>query len=292
MTQEPDQESLSTLLRKYDIQPDKKLGQNFLTDPSILSGIVETAGVSDQDIVLEIGAGLGHLTGQLAKTAKQVIAVELDHRLIPALEDRLASLEKIQIVQGDILTLDLADLIQEDNYLVVANIPYYITSAIIRYLLESARRPRKIILTIQYEVAQRICSSAGRMSILALSVRMYGNPSLAFRIPAEAFYPAPKVDSAVVEVDLLPQPLLSVEKRENFFQLIKAGFLHKRKTIKNSLSKGLAWSPKDTEALLITAKIDPSRRAETLSVPEWLELTAHYDTILRTKTNADNSKRN
>lgn len=281
MTSDPDRESLATILRKYQIRPDKKLGQNFLTDPSILSGIVHAAGVVDQDTILEIGAGLGHLTSQLALNVRRVITVELDNRLIPALEDRLGSFANVQIVQGDILKLDLADLIQEDGYLVVANIPYYITSTIIRYLLESNRKPSKIILTIQHEVAQRVCSSAGGMSILALSVHMYGEPSLAFRIPAGAFYPPPKVDSAVVRIDLHPEPLLPQEKRGMFFTLIKAGFQHKRKTLKNSLSKGLGWSTKMTEKLLQQGNIDPSRRAETLSITEWLEVTDHYEKILQ-----------
>ena len=279
MTSDLDRDTLSAILRKYQIRPDKSLGQNFLTDPSILSGIVDAAGATDQDIVLEIGAGLGHLTSHLAKEARRVIAIELDNRLIPALEDRLSSLDNVQIVQGDILRLNLADLIQQDGYLVVANIPYYITSSIIRYLLESNRKPNQIILTIQHEVAQRVCSSTGQMSILALSVRMYGEPKLISRIPSDAFYPTPKVDSAVVRIDLHQEPLLPLGKREQFFELIKAGFLHKRKTLRNSLSKGLEWPPKKVEEMLLSADIDPSRRAQTLSIPEWLEVTEHYDKI-------------
>jgi 16S rRNA (adenine1518-N6/adenine1519-N6)-dimethyltransferase len=205
----------------------------------------------------------------------------LDNRLIPPLEDRLGGLDNIRIVQGDILELNLKDLIKEDGFLVVANIPYYITSYIIRNLLESSRKPERIILTIQYEVAQRLCSNAGQMSILALSVLMYGEPNLISRIPAGAFYPPPKVDSAVVRIDLFPEPLLPPETRDKFFELIKAGFQHKRKTLRNSLSKGLGWSPEDTEALLRRADIDPSRRAETLSIPEWLEVTGQYDKIIR-----------
>jgi 16S rRNA (adenine1518-N6/adenine1519-N6)-dimethyltransferase len=193
----------------------------------------------------------------------------------------LSPLENVNIVQGDILDVNLVELIQEDGYLVVANIPYYITSSIIRNLLESARKPSKIILTIQYEVAQRVCSSTGQMSILALSVRIYGEPNLVCRVPAGAFYPSPKVDSAVVRIDLHPEPLLPLEKREIFFKLIKAGFQHKRKTLRNSLSKGLGWPVSKIEALLLGANIDPSRRAETLTIPEWLEVTDHYDKIQR-----------
>jgi len=272
-------QSLSALLKKHNLRPDKNLGQNFLTDPDILDNIVDVAEVKSQDTVLEIGAGLGHLTRYLAGTAKQVVAVELDKRLISILEQNLRSFSNIRVVQGDILQLEPGDLVSEDNYLVVANIPYYITSSIIRILLESGVKPKRIILTIQYEVAQRVCAVSGQMSVLALSVLLYGEPILVRRIPAEAFYPAPKVDSAIIRIDLYPEPILSSEKRELFFKLVKAGFLHKRKTLRNSLSTGLKWAPEKTENLLSAADINPQRRAETLSLPEWLEVISQYDKI-------------
>lgn len=275
----PENQSISALLKKHNLRPDKNLGQNFLTDPSILDNIVDAAEVKSQDTVLEIGAGLGHLTRHLAVTAKQVVAVELDKRLISILEQNLQSFNNIRIVQGDILQLNPRDLVAEDNYLVVANIPYYITSSIIRNLLESGVKPKRIILTIQHEVAQRVCAVSGQMSVLALSVLIYGEPILVRRIPAEAFYPPPKVDSAIIRIDLYPEPILPAEKRELFFKLVKAGFLHKRKTIRNSLSTGLKWTPKKTEGLLSAAEINPQRRAETLSLSEWLEVTVQYDKI-------------
>jgi len=266
-------------LKKHGLLPDKSLGQNFLTDPNILEKISRIAGVTDKDTVLEIGAGLGHLTGQLAKSAEQVVAVELDERFIPVLEENLAEYNNIRIIQGDILSFNSQDLVQENDYLVVANIPYYITSRIIRNLLESELKPKRIILTIQHEVAQRVCAGTGKMSILSLSVLMYGEPSLEMRVPAGAFFPRPKVDSAVVLVNLHPEPLLKAEMRDVFFKLIKAGFLHKRKTLRNSLSKGLAWAPIEAEKILLESNIDPQRRAETLVIDEWLELTRNYDKI-------------
>jgi 16S rRNA (adenine1518-N6/adenine1519-N6)-dimethyltransferase len=273
--------SISRLLKKHDLRPDKSLGQNFLTDPNILEKIVQIAGVANTDTVLEIGAGLGHLTTYLAKSARAVTAVEIDGRFMPILSERLAPYPNITLVEGDILQLNNADLVQDDGYLVVANIPYYITSRIIRKLLESKRKPRVIILTIQYEVAKRVCAETGKLSLLALSVRMYGTPQLETRIPAGAFYPPPKVDSAVIKIDLHPQPLLPDAQREIFFQLVKAGFLHKRKTLRNSLSKGLGWSSEQTAELLISGGIDPGRRAETLSIPEWIELTTVYDKLIQ-----------
>ena len=276
---QPLQQPISAILNKHGLLPDKSLGQNFLTDPNILEKITSIAGVTEKDTVLEIGAGLGHLTAQLARSAKQVAAVELDERFIPVLEENLAEYKNIRIIQGDILSLNPQDLVQQNNYLVVANIPYYITSRIIRNLLESELKPTRIILTIQHEVAQRICARTGKMSLLSLSVLMYGKPSLEMRIPAGAFFPPPKVDSAVVLVKLYPEPLLKGDMREKFFEIIKAGFLHKRKTLRNSLSKGLAWAPSQAEKFLVEAGIDPQRRAETISMDEWIELTRNYDKI-------------
>ncbi len=271
--------SVSATLKKYSIRPDKNLGQNFLTDPIILEKICSIAEVTEQDLVLEIGAGLGHLTAHLAGSARQVIAVELDGRLIPPLKEALLSFDNVHILQGDILQLDPGDILQENDYLVVANIPYYITSRIIRNLLETEHKPKQITLTIQYEVAQRVCARTGRLSLLALSVLMYGDPSLEMRVPAEAFYPAPKVDSAVIKINLYPEPLLAGSLRNHFFTVIKAGFLHKRKTLRNSLSKGLGWPPAKAADLLSAASVDPQRRAETLSLEEWIEVTHQYDKI-------------
>jgi 16S rRNA (adenine1518-N6/adenine1519-N6)-dimethyltransferase len=201
-----------------------------------------------------------------------VIAVELDENLIPPLKAVLSPYQNVQIIHGDILKLSPNDLIAESKYLVVANIPYYITSAVIRHLLESESKPRRIVLTIQKEVAQRICAKPGDMSLLALSVQVYGKPRIAAHIPAEAFFPAPKVDSAVLVIDIDPSPLIKEELLDSFFKLVKAGFSQKRKTLRNSLSSGLHISTASAAELLTRANIDPQRRAETLSIEEWERL--------------------
>jgi 16S rRNA (adenine1518-N6/adenine1519-N6)-dimethyltransferase len=172
-----------------------------------------------------------------------------------------------------VLKLSPKDLLEQD-YLVVANIPYYITSAVIRHLLESAPKPRRIVLTVQKEVAKRICAKPGDMSLLALSVQVYGTARIAAEIPAGAFFPAPKVDSAVLCVDIYPAPLIRESLLNTFFALIKAGFSQKRKTLRNSLSAGLHISPTDAVDLLTRANIDPQRRAETLSIEEWERLSS------------------
>lgn len=260
------------LLRQFNLRPDKRLGQNFLVDDRLLSRIVEIAEIAPDDVILEIGPGLGSLTRHLAQKARQVVAVELDERLIPALQQVVSPHSNVRIVPGDILGQDISQLIQSPGYLVVANIPYYITSQLIRHLLEASLLPRRLVLTVQAEVAERICAEPGRLSLLALSVQVYGQPGVRARIPAGAFYPPPKVDSAVVRVDLHEKPRIAPEKIESFFQLAKAGFSQKRKTIKNALRGGMHWTPAECEAILNAAGIDTQRRAETLDLDEWSRL--------------------
>src|SRR5215216_977876 len=262
-----------TLLKRHGLRAHKGLGQNFLQDPLALEEIVSAAEIQPTDTVLEIGPGLGSLTRYLAVSAKEVVAVELDSNLLPALQAVLTSYPNVRLMQGDILKLSPKDLITEKDYLVVANIPYYITSAVIRHLLESEVKPRRIVLTVQKEVAQRICATPGDMSLLALSVQVYGKPRIAARIPASAFFPAPKVDSAVLCVDIYSSALIKPELLNTFFKLIKAGFSQKRKTLRNSLSSGLHISPTTSTDLLTRAGIDPQRRAETLSIEEWQTLS-------------------
>lgn len=261
------------LLRQYGLRADKRLGQNFLQEASALQKIVAAAEIDEGDTVLEIGAGLGSLTRHLAAAARQVIAVELDGRLLAPLRFALNGYTNVEIIHGDILRLSPAELAAAPGYLVVANIPYYITSALLRHLLESEARPRRLVLTVQDEVAERICAATGKMSLLALSVQVYGQAEVAAHIPAGAFYPAPKVDSAVIRVDIFPTPLIPYPLLEAFFRLAKAGFSQKRKTLRNALSAGLRIAPGQAESLLRAAGIDPQRRAETLSVKEWGNLS-------------------
>ena len=270
--------NVAGLLKRYGLRPHKGLGQNFLQDEVGLEKIVEAADIQREDVVLEIGPGLGSLTRYLAAAAQRVVAVELDQHLLPPLREVLAPYSNVQIVTGDILELPVSQLVHNDAYLVVANIPYYITSAVIRHLLEGSVRPRRIVLTVQKDVAQRICAGPGDMSILALSVQVYGKPEIVAQIPAGAFYPAPSVDSAVLKVELYPNPLVELEYIDRFFQLVKAGFSQKRKTLRNSLSAGMHVSPAQAAEWLQQAQIDPQRRAETLSLTEWDHLARSEST--------------
>ncbi len=266
--------NISFLLKKYGLRPHKGLGQNFLQDPIALERIIAAAEIGPTDTVLEIGPGLGSLTRYLAASAKTVVAVELDQHLLPPLKAVLSPYQNVRLIHGDILELNPGDLIPESNYIVAANVPYYITSAIIRHLLEGPSKPRRIVLTIQKEVAQRICETPGDMSLLALSVQVYGEPRIVAHVPAGAFYPSPNVDSAVLSIEIYANPLIPTNLLDTFFRLIKAGFSQKRKTLRNSLSSGLSISPARAAELLGQAGIDPQRRAETLSIDEWLGLAA------------------
>ena len=270
--------NIQSLLRRYDLKPRKGLGQNFLIDDSALQRIVKAAEINEDTKVLEIGPGLGNLTRYLAYYASEVVAVELDSKLIPVLQEVLKDRGNVNIIQADILEINLNKVFDKSGYYVVANIPYYITSAIIRRLMEAENKPARIVLTIQHEVAERILAKPGKLSLLALSVQVYGKPSIAARIPADAFYPRPDIDSAVVRVDNYDEPLIPHEQLSTFFKLAKAGFSQKRKTLRNSLSGGLALNKSQVETLLESAGIDPQRRAQTLDLEEWKILTEKFGT--------------
>jgi len=268
--------NVHAILRKHQLFPKKGLGQNFLVDATALERIIQAAEIPPGCTVLEVGPGLGSLTRYLALSAERVVAVELDSALIAVLEEVLQEMPNVEVVHGDILELDPARLIGMDGDGVGANIPYYITSNLIRHLLEAPLKPQRIVLTVQREVAERINARPGEMSLLALSVQVYGRPRVVTRIPAGAFYPPPNVESAVVRVDLYPQPIIRVEQLDAFFRLARAGFGQKRKTLRNSLSAGLNQPAEQTVRLLQAAGIDPMRRAETLSIEEWKALTEAF----------------
>jgi 16S rRNA (adenine1518-N6/adenine1519-N6)-dimethyltransferase len=272
------------LLRQWNLRPDKALGQNFLTDRTILQRIAAAAELTPDDVALEIGAGTGALTQHLAEQAGHVLALELDQRLMPILESELSPFDNVTPIQGDVLTLDPAALIDEARerlgashvgYKVVGNLPYYITSAILRHLLEAERRPDLMVITVQYEVAKRIAARPGDMSLLAVSVQFYGEPELLFRIKPGSFYPSPKVESAVLRVDVRPTPPLPEDETDTFFQVVRAGFSQRRKQLHNAISAGLRErASKDEAALrLDQAGVDHRRRAQTLSVEEWVDVT-------------------
>ena len=268
---------VKSLLRQFGLRPKKSLGQNFLVDEHALAQIVHAARIDRDDIVLEIGPGLGGLTRHLSDAARSVVAVEIDRTLIPPLRSVLAGRSNVTLVEGDILQLDPVQLLQAadsgiDRYKVVANIPYYITSVIIRHLLAAAIKPQLVVLTVQLEVAQRIVVQPGDMNLLAVSVQFYGTPRIVERIKAGAFYPPPEVDSAIVQIEIPDRPRVSVDDVSIFFKVVRSGFSQKRKQLHNSLASGLSLTREHSLQLLSEAGIDPKRRAETLTLEEWAKL--------------------
>jgi 16S rRNA (adenine1518-N6/adenine1519-N6)-dimethyltransferase len=261
------------LLERYHIQPKKSLGQNFLHDPNVLEKIVELADLSADATVLEIGPGTGNLTRILAREAARVIAVETDDRLLPLLQKEFETQPQVQIVHADILQANLRELMGDTPFIVVANLPYYITSAILRYMLEGQPKPQRIVITVQREVAERLVAEPGDMSILAVSVQFYGAVRMMMRLNPASFWPRPEVESAVARIDVYDQPQVDVPSEKLFFQVVRAGFGQKRKQLRNSLSAGLPFSKTEIDQLLEQVGIDPQRRAETLSLDEWAALT-------------------
>jgi 16S rRNA (adenine1518-N6/adenine1519-N6)-dimethyltransferase len=264
--------NVKALLRRYGLRPDKSLGQNFLVDQGELKKIISTSGLTGDETVIEIGAGLGSLTYHLSRATNRVIAIEFDERLIPALESFFQYSENVELVVGDILQLDLSALVGDGSYQIIANIPYNITSLLIRRLLETSNPPSMVVLTIQREVAERIIASPGQLSLLALSVQVYGVPIIKGHIPAKAFYPSPKVDSAILRIDLHDMPLVPPSLIPTFFQLAKVAFNQKRKQLGNSISGGLGV-PKDLVMDWLTASsIDPKKRPQELDFEAWVRL--------------------
>jgi 16S rRNA (adenine1518-N6/adenine1519-N6)-dimethyltransferase len=267
------------LLREAGLRPRKSLGQNFLVHEGALRRVAAAADIQPDDLILEIGAGVGSLTRHLAARARRVVAVEIDPHLIPILRAVLAPFPNAFIVQGDILALPPERILGKTDpagFTVAANIPYYITSAVIRHLMEGPARPRRLVLTVQKEVAERICAGPGKMSLLALSVQYYGRPSIEGKIPADSFYPVPEVDSAIVRVDLEGSPDRAADAADRLFRIARAGFSQKRKKLRNALSAGLKLPAGRVERILSDAGVDSSRRPETLTVAEWRRLAEKF----------------
>ena len=262
------------ILEQHGIDAKKSLGQNFLYEESILRRIAQAADLAAEDEVLEVGPGLGSLTKVLAETAKRVVAVELDDRMIPILRLGLSRCPNVEIVHRDILELAPADEFADSrSYKVVANVPYYITGAILRHLLQNAVRPSCMVLTVQKDVAERMSASQGKMSLMAVSTQFYGKVSHLFNLSAGSFYPRPKVASSVVRIDVgeRPESAKTVTDEKKFFRIAKVGFSQKRKQLLNNF-KGLGLDKRVIGAWCEAAEIDGKRRAETLSIDEWVAL--------------------
>ena len=278
---EPLLEQTRSLLRRFGLRVRKGLGQHFLVDEEVLGLIVSAAQLTPTDAVMEIGSGLGVLTRELAGQAGRVVAIELDNKLADILRETLASLSNVTIINADVLKINPAALLREQfptevsdslGYKVVANLPYYIASPVLRHFLEASVKPQVMVVMVQREVAEEIVAQPGRMSLLSISVQLYGKPAIIGYVPARCFYPAPEVDSAILRIAVYPEPAVEIADKESFFTLVRAGFSAPRKQIANSLAQGLGVSKAEAVSLLAGANIVPQRRAETLTLEEWAQL--------------------
>ena len=266
--------SPKAMLDHYELFPKKSLGQHFMHDPQLLDKIVDTAGIGAGDTVVEVGAGTGALTEKLAERGAAVFALEVDGRLQALLEERFDDAANVYLVFDDVLKCDISALVGDRDYVVAANMPYYISSAILWHFLEARRPPRLMALTMQYEVAERIVAAHGAMSLLSVAAQFYGDARIVSKLSPAVFWPRPKVHSALVRIQPHTIPPVAVSSREAFFRVVKAGFSMKRKQLKNALSGGLGVKARRAGAWLRCAGIDPQRRAETLTLEEWARLAS------------------
>jgi len=266
------------LLKKYRTHPSKRLGQNFLINGAILKKVIKAADLHPQDTVLEIGPGIGVLTQGLARTAKKVIAIEKDPKMIDVLKDTTKDFQNVEIIKEDILKMSPESYkLKAKSYKVVANLPFYLTAPVIRQFLETKNPPQEMNLVVQKEVAQRICAKPPDMSILAVSIQFYAKPEIISYISKKSFWPSPKVDAAILKI--VPRQFCVPASRqfcEQFFRIVKAGFAHPRKQILNNLSNELKYNKGVVRFWLLKNNIQLTQRAETLTLEDWIKLTKSF----------------
>ena len=256
------------LLNKYNMRPKKSLGQNFLMDANVVQKIVQAANATKQDCIIEVGPGLGILTRELAKTGASVVSVEIDSWAIPLLEDELKNYSNVKIINQDALKFSPPS----EKYMVVANIPYYITSPLISYFLKNKNRPTKMVILIQKEVAEKICAGQGKLNVLAINVQIFGKPKIVTKVDRGCFHPIPKVDSAVLEIEMFDKPLVEEENLEKFFKIVHAGFAHRRKTLLNSFIRSIDIDIDTAREAIEKCEISPTARAQHLTIENWIRL--------------------
>jgi 16S rRNA (adenine1518-N6/adenine1519-N6)-dimethyltransferase len=262
------------LLRAHELHARKGLAQHFLVDGGVVKQILAAADLSSEGTVIEVGPGTGVLTEHLVKIARRVIAIELDKHFAEFLKEKYSTIANLTILNEDVLKTTPSQLLPDaSEYTVVANLPYYITGAVIRHFLESPLKPRRMVLMVQKEVAKQITAKPGKMSLLSVSVQVYGNPKIVVKVPSRSFYPAPKVDSAILRIDVYKKPEVKVKSIDEFFEVVKAGFSANRKQLANSLSNGLGLPKAEVLPVLDETDINSKRRAETLTMEEWGLLT-------------------
>lgn len=273
---------IQNLLKKYNIYPSKKLGQNFLINKKVYRKIIKAANLQKKDFVLEIGPGIGNLTRELAQTVKRVIAVEKDLKMAEILKETLKNYKNVEIIFGDILKIKNWKF-KNKKFKLVANLPYYIVSPVIRRFLEEKNPPKEMILMVQKEVAQRICASPPDMNLLAVSVQVYAEPKILSYVSKNSFWPRPKVDGAIIKITPYGKKSMNIKflsrKKNLLFKIVRAGFSQPRKQILNNLAVGLNLNKEIIKSWLSKNNIQPIQRAETLTVGDWLSLAKNFEDL-------------
>ncbi|MBW6441067.1 16S rRNA (adenine(1518)-N(6)/adenine(1519)-N(6))-dimethyltransferase RsmA [Patescibacteria group bacterium] len=266
-------EEIQQIFKSPDLAILKSLGQNFLIDETVLEKIIACSDLNDEDVVVEIGPGLGTLTEELAKKCKKVVAIEKDKKISEML---VGKFKNVEVINGDILQMNISELVKKyaknGKFKLVSNIPYYITSPIIKLFLENVVQPKAIVLLMQKEVAQRICAQPGKLSMIALAVQVYGKAEIIDFVKNTSFYPAPKVDSAILKIKDIKHEF-SDEYYRSLFRIMKMGFAAKRKKLANNLSAGLQIEKMQSEEFLLQAGLDLQVRAQELNIEQWRKLT-------------------
>lgn len=260
------------ILRKHNIRPTRSMGQNFLTDPSVVAAIADIAEVGPSDLVLEVGPGMGILTREVLSRGAKVVGIELDRDLVKFLSDDLRDVQSFSLVEQDARHVEIEKITDRRPYQVVANLPYSAATAIIRRFMESSTPPTRMTVMVQKEVAERMTAEQGEKSLLGLATDLYAEARIAFIVPPEVFLPPPKVESAVVDMLVREQLSGTASLRNRMFELATMAFQRKRKTISNGLSMGLDRPKRELDGILENLGVDPQRRPQTLSVEEWLAI--------------------
>lgn len=264
------------ILRKRNIRPTRSMGQNFLIEPEIVAMIADVSGVADGDLVVEIGPGMGILTRELLSRGAWVVGVELDRELAAFLTEDLGGTERFRLVERDARHVEIEQLTGGRPYQVVANLPYSVATVIIRRFMEATTPPRRMTVMVQKEVAERMTADPGAMSLLGLATGLYSEAGIAFTVPPEVFLPPPKVESAVVVLDVRAEAPATPAERDRMFELATEAFQRRRKTLSNGLSMGTGMPKAELDERLSGIGIDPRRRPQTLSVDEWLRIAAEF----------------
>lgn len=272
---------IKKILSLHQAKPSKGLGQNFLINQKVLEKIIESSNIESSDIILEVGPGLGILTRALAEKCKRVVAIEKDQTMVEILAETTKEFKNVKVFNEDILELDPSNKKYNlgAQYKIVANIPYYLTSPLIRKFLESNHQPKEMVLMLQKEVAQRICSKVPNMSLLAVSVQFYADAKIVSPVPRSCFWPAPKVDSAIIKI--VPNKKYNLSP-ELFFRVVKAGFSHPRKQLVNNLTtlkdlNGVKLTKDKISDLLLKNNLKPNQRSETLTISDWVNLSKSFE---------------